>query len=132
MEHLIRYLWPGNVREMENAFQTAMLMCKKDILLVENFPLFNAQLAVGSLQDVASSHYGYESLLKEVFAPALKNPSVAHDALFFKNMAISFEKFLIKAVLEKTRGNQLRTAEILGISRTTLRLRMTKYGLLGE
>lgn len=40
------------------------------------------------------------------------------------------EKPLIEATLRHTRGNQSRTAQILGLNRGTLRTKMKQYGLL--
>ncbi|UCD84779.1 MAG: helix-turn-helix domain-containing protein [Deltaproteobacteria bacterium] len=42
------------------------------------------------------------------------------------------ERLLIKEALEKTGGNQVQAAKILGISRNTLRKRTQKYGFLKE
>ncbi|MDD5226540.1 MAG: sigma-54 dependent transcriptional regulator [Candidatus Omnitrophica bacterium] len=132
MDHLVQYEWPGNIRELENAIQTAMIMSKKDVLLMENFPLFSAKPAAASSQDASPEGNDYGALFKDALAPVLKDDSVAKDATFFQNMTAGFEKFLIETALEKTQGNQLRTAEMLGISRNTLRLRMKQYGLLEE
>ncbi len=42
------------------------------------------------------------------------------------------ERILIKRALEKTGGNQVQAARLLGISRNTLRNRTEKYGLVKE
>ena len=130
MEHLVQYAWPGNVRELENAIQTAVIMSKKDVLLIENFPMFAAKPAGTSLRDGPSTRQDYEALFKSALGPVLKDPAVAKDAAFFKNITGGFEKFLIEKALEKTQGNQLQSAEMLGMSRNTLRSRMKQYGLL--
>lgn len=133
MEHLMSYAWPGNVRELENAIQTAVVMSKKDVLLAENFPLLSGDPAAPSQGGVPSvGGHDCETLLKNMLAPVLKSPLVAKDAAFFKNMADGFDKLLIEAALEKNQGNQLRSAELLGISRNTLRQRMKQYGLLSD
>jgi transcriptional regulator with GAF, ATPase, and Fis domain len=54
MEHLVQYTWPGNIRELENAIQTAMIMCKKDVLLIDNFPLFASKQSAVPVPDVPS------------------------------------------------------------------------------
>jgi two-component system, NtrC family, nitrogen regulation response regulator GlnG len=132
MKHLVGYAWPGNVRELENAIQTAVVMSKKDVLLVESFPLFSGDPAAASSQHILSSGHDCAALLKNALAPVWNDPSIPKDAAFFQKMADCFDKFLIETALEKTQGNQLRAAEMLGVSRNTLRLRMKKYGFLGE
>jgi len=132
MKHLAQYAWPGNVRELENAIQAAVVMSKKNVLLIENFPLFSGKPAAVPSQGTHPTGQDCEALLKNVLAPVLKDSSVTKDAAFFKNMADGFDKLLIEAALEKNQGNQLRSAELLGISRNTLRLRMKQYGLLDD
>ncbi len=42
------------------------------------------------------------------------------------------ERVLIETVLARTEGNQSRTADMLGITRATLRSRLQRYGLAGD
>ena len=50
------------------------------------------------------------------------------DSLYARTLEI-IEKPLIEAVLERTNGNQLRAAEILGINRNTLRKKIGELGI---
>jgi DNA-binding NtrC family response regulator len=130
MDHLVQYSWPGNIREMENAIQTAVILNKKDVLLVEDFPLFSGKTIEASPQGAPSGGGDLEAQIKKALTPLLKDPSVAKDAAFFRNMTDDFEKMIIETALEKNQGNQLQTAAMLGISRNTLRQRMKHHGLL--
>jgi len=130
MAHLIQYQWPGNIREMENAIQIAMIMSKKEVLSIEDFPLLAAESAESPTKDVLSKEGDFETLFKNALGLTLEDPAVVKDAAYFQSMASGFEKFLIKTTLEKTKGNQLQAAAILGISRNTLRLRMKQHGLI--
>lgn len=130
MDHLVQYAWPGNVRELENAIQTAVIMSKKNVLLIEDFPLFSAKPAAASSQTALSGGDDFKALFNNILKSILADPSIAKDAAFFKNMADGFDKLLIETALGMNHGNQLQTAVMLGLSRNTLRLRMKQHGLL--
>lgn len=51
------------------------------------------------------------------------------DGLLYKSILTEIEKPLIESVLEKTSGNQLKAAKILGINRNTLRTKIKKLGI---
>lgn len=132
MEHLVSYAWPGNVRELENAIQTAVVMSKKDVLLIENFPLLSVDQTDESVPVSPTVGRDCDTILRNALMPVIKNSACAKDPAFFQHMIERFDKFLIELALEKTEGNQSHAAELLGISRNTLRLRMKQYGLLND
>jgi DNA-binding NtrC family response regulator len=128
IKHLKNYKWPGNVRELENAIQTAVVMSKKDVLLLDNFPLFTQKLAVINpqmLQQVSN----YEKVFQDTVKSILKNPVIFADGELYKRVMADLEKSLIEAVLDENNKSQSKSAKILGISRNTLRSRMKEYGL---
>ncbi|MHB8053842.1 MAG: sigma-54 interaction domain-containing protein [Candidatus Aminicenantales bacterium] len=100
----LKYAWPGNVRELENALQSAVLVTRKDFVDVPDLP-------------------------KNVREPA----AVRHRAVFVERENLSslddLEKEYISYVLAQTKNNLKRSAEILGVSRTTLYNKLAKYGL---
>jgi len=98
---LIRYDYPGNVRELENIIERAVVICRGSILVAEDFPFrqptnekaTDAQYAKGKLQD-------------------------AVEAL---------ERRLIRIALEEAGQNQTRAAKSLGLSERMLRYKLKKY-----
>ena len=95
------YMWPGNVREVKNVIERAMILSSREYIGVEDLSL------------------------KEIEAvPADRGDPV--DTLNLDEM----ERILIERSLGQSRGNQSRAARLLGISRDTLRYRMKKHGLL--
>jgi len=88
---LQRYEWPGNIRELENMIQRAVIMCDK-IIEVEHLP---------------------DSLKYIIEFPDDELPPL-----------IEIEKRYIKKVLSATNNNKTRAAEILGIDRKTIRMKL--------
>jgi len=95
---LVKYDWPGNVREIKNLIHRCTVMIDSEVLLPEHFenmlninkPRTNSELSVGqTIEDV--------------------------------------ERELIYKTLEKTRGNKTRAAEILNITARTLRNKLSRY-----
>ncbi|MFB0505432.1 MAG: sigma-54-dependent transcriptional regulator [Thermodesulfobacteriota bacterium] len=102
MDLMIRYDWPGNIRELENAVERAVLLCRGAYISPDDLPL-PVQGAEGEAQGRVSVPPGMT--LKEV------------------------EKEVIVQTLEETEGNRTQTARILGISRKTLQNKLKEYGI---
>ncbi len=125
---LKEYHWPGNVRELENAIQTAVIMSKKGILGLDDFPLFNHP-EQGSIKDDARQERDYADIFEDILKEMLKNSKLTGSGNLHREIMKGLEKNLIKLVLDKSRKSQSKTAKLLGISRNTLRTRMKSYNL---
>lgn len=104
MELLMAYNWPGNVREMENVLQQTLLLSPFVVILPENLP----------------EHLQQQRENKEEVA--LPDISPLETA----------ERDKILQTLKATFWNQSKTAQLLGIDRKTLRLKIRRYDLLDE
>jgi DNA-binding NtrC family response regulator len=102
MRHLQAYAWPGNIRELRNAVERAMLLADGDTLRVDDF-------AVGS--------GGGAKLDDKVELPA---EGINLDDL---------ERSLVVQALERTGWNQTKAASLLGLNRDQIRYRVEKFGL---
>jgi two-component system nitrogen regulation response regulator GlnG len=115
MQLLSGYDWPGNVRQMENTLFRAALLASDPILSPADFP------------DLHGSCGGRENgtSLEDLIAGKLQSSLLPMDVNELDNLyemvLHQMERPLIRIILKKTRGNQVRTAEILGINRNTLR-----------
>ena len=125
---LDKYSWPGNVRELENNVHTACVMTKSNILQPEDFPIFTemdsrVEIDLNNLQDDYTEMFGK---IIDPILPKLINNSPGKIYYFLES---AMEKALIASCLKHFGSNQVRTSEILGISRNTLRDRMARYSI---
>lgn len=100
---LMNHNWPGNIRELENVIERAVILTKGSVINAEDLP---------------------ESLL------AKEAEAVNGDSYTLKDALKSPEKDLIVRALESVDWNRNEAAKSLGINRTTLYKKMLKYGLL--
>jgi PAS domain S-box-containing protein len=98
---LTAHHWPGNVREIRNSVERAMVLEESDLLTPGSFSLD----ARGVQHTVAPIAAAGASSLEDV------------------------ERSMLQQALEKCQGNQTRAAEMLGITRDTLRYRIKKFNL---
>jgi len=103
MDLLLRHAWPGNIRELENVIERAVIMDRGDTVGPEHLP--TALLDHDANQPAKAPVLASGRSLKEV------------------------EKEMILKTLEEMGGNRTRTAEVLGISRRTLQLKLKDYGI---
>jgi transcriptional regulator with PAS, ATPase and Fis domain len=99
------YPWPGNIRQLENFVQQAVLLSSGPELLPEHLP-----------QVVRDHHSRTKGDASELGALALDRQS--------------HERAVIQRTLASHNYSRSRTANALGISRVTLYKKMKKYGLM--
>ena len=104
----LKLSWPGNIRELENALHGAAMVAKKDFLDLDDLP---------------------KDLRKAAAAPARIPPASPGGTLASLD---DVEKDYILYVLRAANHNLKKSAEILGVSRTTLYNKMAKYGIARE
>jgi two-component system, NtrC family, response regulator HydG len=102
MDRLIKYPWPGNVREMMNTVESAVVLSSSAYLREEDIPVFRREETYNALQ--ANQSEG-EFSLDEI------------------------ERLSILKTLESVRGNKSEAARKLGITRATLHKKLKKYGM---
>jgi Nif-specific regulatory protein len=101
MELLCAYRWPGNIREMRNVMERAVLLCDTGKITPENLP---KEIAGKPMGGEAEAEVGETSSALE-----------------------GYEKAMIVRALEEAEWNQTKAAAALGISRDNLRYRLKKY-----
>ena len=114
---LEEYSWPGNVRELENTLIRAAVLSSGPILFPKDFTL-QSQTATAPLQvDTLSLEEIIRHKLEDYFR---RTEGVDLDNLYALVIE-RVERPLIELTLKKTRWNQIRAAQLLGINRNTLR-----------
>jgi two-component system response regulator HydG len=103
MDLLMRHAWPGNVRELENVVERAVIMTRGDMISPDDLP----------------------DTIRELDKEAEK---VGVDLTPGKSLK-EVEREMILRTLEETGGNRTHAADILGISRRTLQLKLKEYGV---
>jgi two-component system response regulator AtoC len=107
LEALMNYKWYGNVRELENTIERAIVLTDKDHIEVENLPV-EVQDFKGELQF-------------EVFSD---------EECSIKKASKTLEINLIKKALRKTKGNHTHAARLLEISHRALLYKIKEYGIV--
>ena len=100
MKLLEQYQWPGNIRELKNAIERAMLLMDRERLEPDDFT----------------------TLTRSVAATSFKLPPEGLDLE-------EVERQLLMQALERANGNQTQAAQLLGINRDQVRYRIEKFGL---
>ena len=118
---LEEHSWPGNVRELENTLIRAAVLSSGPILFPKDFSLQNKAAPSNLEVDQLSLEEIIRHKLEDYFR---RTEGVDVDNLY--SLVIErIERPLIELTLKKTRGNQIRAAQILGINRNTLRKKIS-------
>jgi two-component system nitrogen regulation response regulator GlnG len=118
---LEEHSWPGNVRELENTLIRAAVLSSGAILFPKDFTLQNKQVTTTLEVDQLSLEEIIRHKLEDYFR---RMEGVDVDNLY--SLVIErVERPLIELTLKKTKSNQIRAAQILGINRNTLRKKIT-------
>jgi DNA-binding NtrC family response regulator len=108
LDLLMNYFWKGNVRELENMIERAVILCDGDMIAADHF-ILNRQSGIASPE---KNPYG-EGTLEAVSKEALKKAETQR----------------ISEALRETKGNKTKAAEILQVSYKTLLTKIKEYGI---
>ena len=99
------YDWPGNIRELENYIERAVVICQQDQIGDEQLPLdeLNGRSQAKRIEEGLQVGWSVRDM----------------------------EKKLILKTLEACTGNRTTAADMLGISSRTLRNKLHEYGMAG-
>ena len=146
---LFAYPWRGNVRELQNAVERAVLLCKGEVIDSSDLPFEHQSInAVASIAASAAANGGVTHLPSVELNESIVNNHFAGDFSWEKigEMVVGkapettnemaetdifeqLEDAVVRAALAKTGGNKQAAANILGIYRPRLYHMMKKHGL---
>ncbi len=127
MRVLEGYSWPGNVRELENTIQRACVLSTSDLLTPKDIPLGN-EVPSEVARPAAGAAPVAEMTTEGAIEVLLKAAQVDPDVQLLPWLEREFTLYAMKA----TKGNQVRAAKLLGITRATLRKRIERFGITRE
>ena len=105
---LMRYHFPGNIRELENIIERAVVLARENVILTSDLP---AGMNAGSDKTILDPHNFSDPYMDKIAA---------------------FERAMIKEALEIKHGNQSQAAKLVGISERHLRSRMQKLNIINH
>jgi two-component system response regulator AtoC len=123
---LSHHSWPGNLRELSNVIQRALVFYNPKVLTSD-------MVEIDELGPVLATESG-SVLVSKGQGPAIEGAS-RPKGFFLPPEGIDLEKVereLIMQALRQAQNNQTRAAELLGITRHTLRYRLEKHGIAGS
>lgn len=103
---LKRYRWPGNVRELKNVIERAVVLARGEIIQLDELLLTN-------LSTASESQFDMGTIVQEYQPESLQEVEQRH----------------IDATLRATNWNKSKSAQILGIERSTLDRKIRKFGI---
>jgi two-component system nitrogen regulation response regulator GlnG len=126
MQLLRQHAWPGNVRELQSAVKYALVHTAGDMLTPECLPphLQEESSRVEVLAAEESAELAVARLVQETLAQKRGN--------IYYEIQAAVDRVVLREVLEHVKGNQVEAADLLGISRTTLRSKLRSLGLVVE
>lgn len=132
IERLEEHDWPGNVRELENAIKRALVLSTNDFLGPEEFafltPRIEKEAGGMSLEELIVQHV--EQLMTERENRETGESGEGDEGSdLYHDLLQRVERPLIQAMLDRTQGNQIRAAALLGINRNTLRKKISELGI---
>lgn len=101
---LLKYNFPGNVRELENIIERAVVLCRGNLITINDLPM-NVR---GFKEEVLSASSQDQTMNDKIEA---------------------LEKSMIYDALARMNGNQTKAGKLLGITERNLRYKMKKYGI---
>ncbi len=108
---LIRYNYPGNIRELENIMERALALCDSSQIRLQDLPEFLQQA-------------------KEEVLPV--GESLPSTGINLENYIDSIEKSFLEQALKQSGGSKTHAAKLLGLTFRSMRYRLKKYGFQDE
>ena len=131
LEFLKSYNWPGNVRELENLFKRISVLSSENVISVDTIETLidhqikGTEASINKDKNINFSNFFNEFL--DRFFDTIENENIQLN--LYDKFLNEIEKPLIIKTLKYFKGNQIKTANVLGINRNTLRTKITKHNL---
>jgi DNA-binding NtrC family response regulator/ABC-type nitrate/sulfonate/bicarbonate transport system substrate-binding protein len=122
LDCLIRYDWPGNVRELDNVVHRAVLMTAEPVIGVDDLSIDPPAATLPADSTVNPAETTLEASLRSLAERWIGD---SEPALLQRATTV-----LVQAGFDAASGNQVRAADVLGVSRNTLRTQLSHLGVI--
>jgi transcriptional regulator with GAF, ATPase, and Fis domain len=133
LEALCAFAWPGNIRELAHAIESAVLMADSDAITVSELPasvLDGREVPSPAIPEVSTAAVAMEIPDAAGTIVPATTPGAAVESKFSLDTAIrEASKDALVRALNATHGNCHRAADLLGVSRYTVYRMLARYGL---
>ena len=113
--------WPGNVRELENVMRQSLLLARGYVISAGHIQ----QVLAKTAQSISSVQQGLGSYVTELLAGAHSGKENRVHAQAIEEL----ERQLFAQAIKLAQGNQAKAARWLGVSRLTMREKLTRFGV---
>jgi two-component system nitrogen regulation response regulator GlnG len=121
LRELSAHSWPGNVRELENAVKRALVLAAGDVITEED--------VAGAIEPTRATMGLWTEGVRRELAGMLDDPERAPARGPYWDLVERLERVVIEHALERSEGNQIQAARLLGINRNTLRKKLQDLGI---
>ena len=131
LEFLKSYNWPGNVRELENLFKRISVLSSENVISVDTIETLIDQQIKGAEANInKDKNINFSNFFNEFLDKFFETIEDENTNLnLYDKFLNEIEKPLIIKTLKYFKGNQIKTANVLGINRNTLRTKIAKHNL---
>jgi DNA-binding NtrC family response regulator len=126
MSLLCAYPWPGNVRELQSVLKQVLLRVTGPVITAESMP---SPLSARATQSHSEQTEPNSESGTSVIDSFLRERMQDCDESLYQDVHRQVDLRLLPLVLQSTGGNQLRAAQILGVTRRTLRIKLRELGI---
>ncbi|MDO8644912.1 MAG: sigma-54 dependent transcriptional regulator [bacterium] len=123
LKRLGLYSWPGNVRELENVIKRGLVFCSGNTITPEIIVPFLSN-SLGPLDEELLNETSLEEMARDKISSFLKKWGAYEMDNLYETIIRRIEKPLLELIMQKSRGNQIKAAHMLGINRNTLRKKL--------
>jgi transcriptional regulator with GAF, ATPase, and Fis domain len=145
VEALVAYDWPGNIRELENVLERAVVLADGPSVTLEDLPIelrqpgrrrLRPRIAAGVGSASSNSHLPVPAKVGPTFGPAApesawsSNAALAAPGEDWNSEFEAYERQRLVDALNEAGGNKSVAARLLGMPRSTFFSKIKKYGIV--